>query len=293
MAARTRPTARLTACLTSAAALALLASAALAHDTWLLPLRPVAPPGVEVAFDLTSGMAFPANETALAPDRVARGLVRLGGVEEALPAPVPTPRSLRFRVPLRRAGVATVHVDLAPRALTLTAAQVTEYLDEIGAPDSVRQAYRAQPAAPDGTRRWRERYAKHATAYVRVTSPLRPVPASDSSWRVPTGAALELVPERDPTTLRPGDTLRVRLVRAASNVAVAPGGLPLPFTTVGVVGPGLPAVGMPRRTDAVGRVAFVVPRAGRYLLRATVLRRATAADLDWESDFATLTVAVR
>lgn len=291
MAARARRAARLTVAV--AAALTLVASAALAHDTWLLPLRPVAPPGVEVAFDLTSGMEFPRNATAIAAERVARALVRLGGREDSLPVPFAAPHSLRFRVPLRRPGVAVVHVDLAPKALALDAKQVAEYLDEIGAPDSVRADWRALPAGPDGERRWRERYAKHATTYVRVTSPLRPAPAADTSWHVPVGAPLELLPERDPTALRAGDTLRVRVVRSAGAGIDAPGGVPVPYTAVGLVGPGVPAGGLLRRADAVGRASFVLPRAGRYLVRATVLRRATAPGLDWESDFATVTVAVR
>ena len=259
--------------------LALVPAAALAHDTWLLPSRASVPPGQEVAFDLTSGMAFPAAGSAIAADRVAAARLRLGGVETALAAPRAATRALRFRVPLRQPGVATVWVDLAPRTLTLGAAEVAAYLAEIGAPDSVRAAYEA---APVGARRFRERYAKHAKTVVRVASPQRALPPDDSSWHVPTAQALELLPERDPTTLRAGDTLRVRLLRAGASV---------PYHTVTAVDVAAPR-GTRVRTDAAGRAAVVLPRPGRWMLRATLLRRAAEPGLDWESDFATFVVAV-
>jgi len=267
----------------SFALVAVLLAAGLAqgHDTWLLPTRGTVPPGLSVVFDLTSGMAFPTNATAIEPARVGAARLRLGGRTETLPAPTKGARSLRYDVFLRQPGIATLWVELAPRTLELDEAEVRDYLAEIGAADSVRYRYLSQPIP----RRWRERYAKHATTYVRVASPVRPLPVHDSSWATPTGMAYELVPERDPTALHAGDMLVVRLVRRGAPVA---GG------TVGLTGPG--ATGsdaLLRRTGADGRAAFVVPRSGRWLVRATDIRHASSPDLDWETDFATLTVVVR
>ena len=278
---RSAPTAR--TALAVAALVAAPLAAALAHDTWLLPLRAVVPPGAELLVDLTSGMRFPANQTALKAERVAAARVRLAGVVDTLPPPLAAARSLRFRAPLRRPGVATLWVDLVPRDLALDSADVVHYLAEVGAPDSVRQAYlRPAGGAP---RRWRERYVKHTKAVVRASSPQRPAPAADSSWREPVGQALELVPEVDPAALRSGSVLRVRLVDAE--------GAPVPYTSVGLVGAGAPATGLAARTDASGRATFRLPGMGRWMVRATVLRRAGSPDLDWESDFATLTGTTR
>ena len=55
-----------------AAGLALLASPALAHDTWLLPAAFSLRAGSTLAADMTSAMAFPRAETAIMPDRIAR-----------------------------------------------------------------------------------------------------------------------------------------------------------------------------------------------------------------------------
>jgi hypothetical protein len=272
----------LSAALVSGVALTAGDPAGGAHDTWLVPARAALPPGVDATFDLTSGAAFPANETAVDAAHVRTARVRMAGRTEALPAPATGARALRFRVPLRRTGVATVWVSLAPRPRTLDSAGVLRYLDAIEAPDSVRVAYLRQLPI-DGVRHWRERAARHATTHVLVSSPLRPRPSQDASWSAPTGMPLELVPLRDPTALHAGDSVTVRLLAR---------GRPLPHTVVGTVAPDgqtLPA----RRTDAEGRVTIPLPRAGRWLLRATHLRHVATPRLDWESDFATLTVAVR
>ena len=253
-----------------------------AQDAWLTPTRAAAPSGVDVTFDLTSGVAFPAHGSAVPPIRVREARVRLGGAADRFPAPMATRDALHFRTPLRTPGVATAWLSLAPVARTLDSAGVVRYLAERGAPDSVRVAYLRQLPI-DGVRRWNERASAHAVTHVLVTSPLRRRPTSDRSWREPAGAPLELVPERDPTTLRAGDTLLVQLRRRgrpAGGVAVRtvdPRAVPAPL----------------RRTDDDGRLAVVLPRAGRWLLRAADLRRAAASPTDWESEVTTLTVAVR
>lgn len=63
----------------------LLSGSLLAHDTRILPVRPSVESGESVTFDLTSGMAFPANEVAVKPNRLERGLVRhLDRIEAAI-----------------------------------------------------------------------------------------------------------------------------------------------------------------------------------------------------------------
>jgi uncharacterized GH25 family protein len=74
------------------------------------------------------------------------------------------------------------------------------------------------------------------------------------------GQALELVPEVDPTALRAGDTLRVRLLGA--------GGVPEAGAPVALVRPGAAPGGLAARTDALGRAAFRVPAAGPWMVRA-------------------------
>ena len=254
------------------AAILVLATALMAHDTWLLPLTSSVPRGAEVTFLLTSGESFPTAESAIHVDRIDTAAVRLAGRILPLVPEDTTAHALRLQATLPDGGVGAVWVDLRPRTLDLAPDKVTEYLAEIGAADSVRARYeRTSP------RRWRERYRKHAKTFVRVGRPRR-----DASWSEPVGQFLEIVPERDPTTLRVGDTLVVRVLRL---------GVPLSGIVIGAVSEG-GQVATLRTTDAAGRVRFVLDRASRWLLRGTELRAAPGPDLDWESDFVTLSFAV-
>lgn len=250
-----------------------LASCVLAHDTWLIPDRFVAERDSVVTLDLTSGMAFPALDTSIKPDRIDHALCRLADHRFELTDYSPAPKSLLFKARLSEPGVATIWVELKPRSLVLTTRLVKKYLDEIGAPNAIRQQW-ANAKRP---RWWREIYTKHAKTFVRVGSA-----QSDRSWAEPVGMQLEIVPEKDPTTLRVGDELAVRVLKD---------GAPLPSFSVGIVSAG-DAKGKIQRTDADGRATFRLDRGGRWLVRVTELRKSSQAGIDWESDFTTLTFQV-
>ena len=254
-------------------AAALLAAPLMAHDTWLLARPSAARPGAEIVLELTSGMAFPAPETAIKPDRVARAGVRLAGTTSDLEDRRSAAKFLQFKTQPSKPGIATLWVGLAPKSIELKPDEVKEYLDEIGAPEAVRRAWSEQ-----NPKRWRELYTKHAKTFVRVG-----VPEGDRSWAEPVGLALEIVPEKDPTALRPGEDLPLRVLLR---------GKPVPSFAVGLVREG-ETHGLLKTTDEQGRVAFPVAKAGRWLLRATDVRRSSRPDADWESDFATLTFEVR
>ena len=251
-----------------------LAMPALAHDTWLLPRRASVPPGTTVTLDLTSGMAFPANETAIKPDRVGRAGLRLAGETADLKDRRSASKSLQFTARPSRPGIATLWVEFAPKAIDLTPDQVEEYLDEIGASEEVRRAWGQAPEP----RTWRETYVKNAKTYVRVGEP-----AADRSWAEPVGMSLEIVPETDPTALRAGDGLAIRVLR---------GGQPVSGFSVGLVRQG-DAHGTLKTTDADGRASFQLAKPGFWLLRATDVRRSSKTEGEWESDFTTLTFEVR
>jgi uncharacterized GH25 family protein len=251
----------------------LAASAALAHDTWILPASGSARPGAAVSFDMTSGMAFPALDHPVAADRLAAASFRLRGKASEISNRAAGARALKLTATLGESGIATVWAESKPRFIELTPNQVDEYLEEIGAIDTVGREWKAQGAGA----KWRENYTKHAKTFVRVGEP-----GQDSSWKDPVGMFLEIVPEQDPTVLSSGDRITLRLVKE---------GKPLPDFPVGLVA-AKAKNGSIQRTDAQGRVSFPLDRAGWWLLRATELEKSSKPDMDWESHFATLTVFV-
>jgi uncharacterized GH25 family protein len=258
----------------SALALAVLLSSTEAHDTWLLPDKFDVAPGATVTLDLTSGMAFPKLESGPKPERVQEAKCRLAGQTIEFTQKIAGPNSLQLKGELPQAGVATLWVKLPSRTIDLKPDEVEHYLTEVSAPDSLRKQWTDMKEP----RRWRESYTKHQKTFVRVGDP-----KTDRSWSEPVGSFLEIVPEADPTSLKPGDEFPVRVLK---------NGAPLAVFALNAVSAG-EEKGETKQTDAEGRVRFRLNKGGAWLFRGTDIRKAIASDIDWESDFVTLTLEVR
>lgn len=246
-----------------------------AHDTWMQPERFAATPGASLVLDLTSSDGFVGFQTPIQPDRLALTIGRLDGAEVKFGPASPAEQSLRFPVTLAKPGVAVLGVQLKPRLLDLAADKIELYLREIHAGDDLREQWGAVPEP----KKWRESYVKHAKTFVRVGEPA----ADDRAWAEPLGLALEIIPERDPTTLKEGDALPVRVLR---------GGKPLAGFALGYV-----SAGETREhvavTDAEGRATAKLDATGIWLVHGTDLRRVTNGEREWDSDFTTMVVEVR
>jgi len=247
---------------------------AVAHDTWLAPRKFKIKPNTQVLFDLTSGMAFPTLETSIKPDRVEAARCRVNNKSVELMKPMSAARSLVFPGRFDGAGVGTCWIELKPRQLELNEKQVEEYFEEIDASQAVRDAWKNMKAP----KRWREVYTKHAKTVVYVGNP-----ADDQSWSEPVGMSLEIVPVKNPMVLKAGDELPIRVLKK---------GTPVSQLRVNMVLAGQKQ-GQFQTTDSDGRTSFRIVRAGRYLIRVTELRPSTKPDLEWESDFTTLTVEIK
>ena len=244
-----------------------------AHDTWLIPDQFNLAPKSTVTLDMTSGMEFPKLDAGPKPERVQSAHCRLAGKTFEITNKAAAPHSLQFKAELPEAGVATFWVKLPPRSIELKPEEVKEYLDEVDAPDALRKQW-----AEMKEQRWRESYTKHQKTFARVGEP-----AADLSWASPVGSFLEIIPEKDPTTLKAGDDFPVRVLKD---------GKAFGDFSLNAVNAGQPK-GETRKTDPDGRVTFRLDAAGRWLLRGTDIRKSSQPDTDWESDFTTLTVEAK
>lgn len=250
-----------------------IAGSASAHDTWLLPSKPVVAPGSTITLDLTSGMAFPANEHGPKADRIENAVARMAGRTTKIVSFVESGPALRLSIPVEGEGVVTIGVETKPKEIELTREQVNEYLDEIGARQTVGVEWKRS-----GLKTWRELYTKLAKTIVRAGDA-----RGDRSWSEPLGQALEIVPESDPSSIRENGVLTVRVLLH---------GQPLPGFPLGLVSAG-EKKGVIEKTDAAGRATFRVNRSGCWLLRGTRIVRSSRSNADWESLFATLTIWLR
>lgn len=250
--------------------------AAEAREMWLQPERFAATPGATLLLDLTGADGFGGLGTAIPRERVARTCGRLGAAELTLGVGTAAERSWQFPVTLTQPGVAVVGVELRLRLRELEPEKIETYFREIHAGDDVREVWAAVPVP----RRWRENQGMHAKTFVRVGEPA----TEERAWAEPLGLALEIVPERDPTTLRVGDALPVRVLR---------GGRPLAGFALGYVSSDETREHV-AVTDADGRVTAMLDVRGTWLVYGTDLRRAAGAiDREWDSDFTTMAVEVR
>ncbi len=99
---------------------ATLVASALAHETWMMPSVFSAKIGEDVRFDLSSGMAFPRQESAIKAERVATAAYRLGQDVVEFKSLKTAGTSLVLRQAFPKSGVATVRLDLKPKDIELT-----------------------------------------------------------------------------------------------------------------------------------------------------------------------------
>jgi hypothetical protein len=250
----------------------LLCAASLpAHDLYLMPQKFSAEPGEKLMVSVHSGDAFPASEDGADPARFLEP--KLTGAQGA--APVTgfriAGKATHGFVEIPQAGSFWLSVATKPRLLELAAGKFESYLREEGLDAIVRQRAGSTAAG-------REKYSKYAKSLVVAGE------GPSAFVSSPLGLAIEIVPLADPSRLAPGATLPVRILFR---------GRPAPDLQVEAAW--APALGKGRhfiagRTDAEGRIAIPLDKAGRWRLHAVHMQPCPDKnEADWESFWASLT----
>lgn len=272
-----------------AVVLLVASAAAAAHDTWFVPLRPAgggsavraggpaaaasprpgAAPAAAPLLALGTGDRFPQQEFAFDPGYFVRsGCSAADGRTLAL-----TPlRLVATAVWLRAGDAAAVScwMQSQPFEVTVPPDKTAVYLDEINASPAIRAHWariEAQGIA------WNERYTKHARIHIA------PGGRGDAA-----GLDLDLrVDGDDDRPLRAGDRATFRLFSRGLPMAGQP--LELQDDSGGL--------GNWQQTDTDGRIAVMLPRPGRWLLRGTELLPSPDDPTRWVSRFVTLAFDVQ
>lgn len=180
-------------------------------------------------------------------------------------------------------GTYLIGVSTAARVITLSAEDFTEYLVHDGITDLIDERARAGKTNDEAT----ERYSKHVKALVQVGD------ARSGEWAHQLGYPVEFMPLSNPYELSRGDELRVRFLRAGQPVANQ-----LVYANYedhhGHDAAGEHVESVTTRTNADGVATIPLSGTGRWYVRTIHMVETTnEADVDYESNWATLTFQVR
>lgn len=180
-------------------------------------------------------------------------------------------------------GTYLIGVSTAARVITLSAEEFNEYLVHDGLLDTIEER-RAAGTTDNGAT---ERYSKHVKAVVQVGG------ARSGEWATEVGYPAEFIPLQNPYELSRGDQLRVRFLRAGEPVANQ-----LVYASYegyhshDAAGEHVEAV--TTRTNADGVATIPLNGTGRWYVRTIHMAETTTEpDVDYESNWATLTFEVR
>ncbi len=178
-------------------------------------------------------------------------------------------------------GTYLVGVSTAPNVIELSAEEFNEYLEHDGVVDTLEQRRRAGRLDLPV----RERYAKHVKTVLQVGDIL-----TDYYTQL-LGYPVEIVPQINPGILRVGDRLRLLVL---ADGAPAPGQL----LYAGDEGHTTASTGdshrepISARTDSRGLAEIEISRPGRWYVRLIRMVEVIDGDVDYESNWATLTFEV-
>lgn len=246
--------------------LLLVAGRADAHDFWIEPSSFRPKPGSVVSVGLRVGENFIGDPVRRHSSLIKRFTVLQGEEEQPISGSDNIDPAGLFEAEGQE--TALIVYEGGGSQVDLPAKRFDDYLIQNGLSEIV--AERARRGEQD--RAGRERFYRNAKAVLagryrndRVTKPM--------------GLRYEIVPLEDPT----GET-------ATLDMQLLFDGEPLSGAQVEAISRDWPKAGIVMQSDAEGKVRMHLPQAGVWLIRSVHMRRAGwFSDVDWESDWASLT----
>jgi hypothetical protein len=255
-----------------AAVIALGHTPLMAHDMWIEPTTFLPLPGQVVGVRLRVGQDLLGDPLPLDPALVNQFVMENGEGQKPVVRRAGADPAGLLRVALP--GLTVIGYRSNPSAVELSAEKFNQYLKEEGL-DAV-AAQRAGRHETGGNAR--ELFARCAKSLMWSGSP------ADAPGDRSLGFTLELVAERNPYALRPGQELPVRLTYEQR---------PLAGALVAAINQFNPAEKLTARSDSDGRVRFRLRPGGMWLIKAVhMIPAATGSNADWASFWASLTFQI-
>ena len=249
-------------------ALLLSTAPALAHDFWIEPTHFAPELGQVVGLRLRVGERLTGDPVGVTPDYFKQFVVEAG--QQRQPVHVRNGADPAGQVRITAPGLQVVGYHGQPSRIELAADKFNAYLKDEGLEAVLeRRARRKQSQASA-----RELYARCATSLLQSG----PADAAQHDRRL--GFTLELIAERNPYAMRPGEALPLQLLYE---------GRPLRGALVVAINSLNPSEKLSARSDKQGRVRLALPPGGMWLVKAVHMVPAPAGtDADWSSLWASL-----
>ncbi len=263
--------------LTRALFFALLVPFLLGHDLFIKLDSYFLPPGSEVTIPILNG-TFQLSENSVAADRVV-SIVWAGSTELSYletdgwdASGDTTFMALTTGAP----GTYVFGVSTKSRLIELDAKSFNEYLEHDGIPDVLAARKAEGEFESDAV----ERYSKHVKAVLQVGE------TRSKGWDRTFGFPAEIVPLANPYELGPGEAFAVRCLAFGVPVANQ-------LVIAGGAGPDGVFAERAARTDEDGIVRFALESAGRWYVKFIHMAKTDEEGVDYESNWATLSLQVR
>jgi uncharacterized GH25 family protein len=256
----------------------LAAAPLFAHDLYMMPEKFVVKGGSQLKIVFQNSDDFP-EASAPSPTKPERlrdtRLLSQAGTAN-LENIVANQRNTTATVAIPGEGLGIITARTLPTFLELPPDRFKSYLEHENLTSTLKWREEHKEANAPG----RERYSKYVKSIIKAGK-------SDGRYKNPTGLTIEIIPEADPYSVKPGGTLPVQVLlrgKAAVDVAVESAWLENGKAKMEVFG----------RTDANGRIRIPVKAAGPHRLHAIVMERCAEPKVaDWESFWASLTFEVQ
>jgi uncharacterized GH25 family protein len=263
---------RAAACAAALLAGLLLAATAAAHDFWIEPSSFHPAVGSQLAVSLRVGEHFRGEPVPRADPRIVKFVLASGSGETAIGGLPGTDPAGFTRVPA--AGFLVIGYRSNRSSITLEPEKFEKYLEDEG----LDHVLKARAARNEHGKPGNEVYSRCAKSLIAGGG------KGEAGFDRDLGLTLELVAESNPSKLKPGDPMRLKLLHE---------GRPLPGALVKLTAQEEPDGTAQARTDRDGRVSFRLPRKGVWLARVVHMVAAPAdTGSDWESLWASLTFEV-
>lgn len=267
---RPRPMTRVLRVLAPVAAILLgMAATARAHDFWIEPSSFTPTPGEGVTLRLLVGERFAGESVPRSDAMIARFVIagpegesEVRGAEGADPAGIAL---------VEKPGLHVVGYRSRTTAIEIEAGKFESYL----ATEGLERVSALRAARGESDQPGRERYSRNARALLAAGD------AAAGGADAPLGFTLELVAERNPYAMVPGDELPLRLTYD---------GVPIAGVLVSAINRDHPGATVAARTDDAGHVRLRLAAAGDWLVKAVhMIALPPGEDAQWESFWASLT----